>query len=74
MMCPGMTSKGGYLPPAESGLLAGTVVALHAEGKEHAVAIGVLKLSTEEIRTVNKNIGLETVTYLGDELWQVQKL
>jgi malignant T-cell-amplified sequence len=74
MMCPGMTSKGGYLPPAESELMAGTPVALHAEGKEHAVGIGILKLSTEEIKRVNKNVGVETITYLGDELWQAQKL
>ena len=74
MMCPGMTSKGGYLPPAGSGLPAGTPVALHAEGKEHAVGIGILKLSTEEIKRVNKDVGVETVTYLGDDLWQAQKL
>jgi PUA domain protein len=74
MMCPGMTSKGGYLPPAESELAVGTPVALHAEGKEHAVGIGILKLSTEEIKSVNKNIGVETITYLGDDLWQAQKL
>ena len=74
MMCPGMTSKGGYLPPAESELPAGTPVALHAEGKEHAVGIGILKLSTEEIKKVNKNVGVETMTYLGDDLWHAQKL
>lgn len=74
MMCPGMTSKGGYLPPAESALPAGTPVALHAEGKEHAVGIGILKLSTEEIKRVNKDVGVETITYLGDDLWQAQKL
>jgi len=74
MMCPGMTSKGGYLPPTESELLAGTPVALHAEGKEHAVGIGILKLSTEEIKRVNKNVGVETITYLGDDLWHAQKL
>ena len=74
MMCPGMTSKGGYLPPAELGLRAGAAVALHAEGKEHAVGIGILKLSTEEIKKVNKNIGVETITYLGDDLWHAQKL
>lgn len=74
MMCPGMTSKGGYLPPAESELPAGSPVALHAEGKEHAVGIGILKLSTEEIKRVNKNVGVETVTYLGDDLWQAQQL
>jgi malignant T-cell-amplified sequence len=74
MMCPGMTSKGGSLPPAESGLPAGMAVALHAEGKQHAVGIGITKLSTEEIKAVNKGIGVETVSYLGDDLWAAQKL
>jgi len=74
MMCPGMTSKGGYLPPTESELPSGTPIALHAEGKENAVGIGILKLSTEEIKKVNKGVGVETITYLGDDLWQAQKL
>lgn len=74
MMCPGFTSAGGYLPPADEALAAGTPVAIHAEGKEHAVGIGLTKLGTEEIRKVNKGIGVETVTYLGDDLWSLQKL
>ncbi|KAH9842890.1 uncharacterized protein C8Q71DRAFT_853408 [Rhodofomes roseus] len=74
MMCPGMTSKGGYLPPADAALPAGTPVAIHAEGKEHAVGIGITKLGTEEMRTVNKGVGVETVTYIGDDFWAVQTL
>lgn len=74
MMCPGLTSKGGYLPPADAALPAGTPVAIHAEGKEHAVGVGITKLSTEEMRSVNKGIGVETATYLGDDLWAVKAL
>ncbi|KAI0078193.1 hypothetical protein K474DRAFT_1706740 [Panus rudis PR-1116 ss-1] len=74
MMCPGMTSAGGYLPPADAALTAGTPVAIHAEGKEHACGIGITKMSTEEMKKVNKGVGVETVTYLGDDLWAVQKL
>ena len=74
MMCPGMTSAGGWLPPAKEALPAGTPVAIYAEGKEHAVGIGITKLGTEEMRKVNKDIGVETVTYLGDDLWALQKL
>ncbi|GAW02372.1 translation machinery-associated protein 20 [Lentinula edodes] len=51
MMCPGFTSKGGYLPPAEEGLAAGVPVAIHAEGKEHAV--GVLKEDSKLVRLFN---------------------
>jgi malignant T-cell-amplified sequence len=74
MMCPGLTSAGGYLPPADATLPAGTPVAIHAEGKEHAVGVGITKLDTEEMRKVNKDIGVETATYLGDDLWALQTL
>ncbi|KAJ7046612.1 hypothetical protein C8F04DRAFT_202829 [Mycena alexandri] len=74
MMCPGLTSAGGYLPPADAALPANTPVAIHAEGKEHAVGVGITKLGTEEMRTVNKGVGVEIATYLGDDLWAVQTL
>ncbi|XP_006458525.1 hypothetical protein AGABI2DRAFT_63358, partial [Agaricus bisporus var. bisporus H97] len=74
IMCPGLTSKGGELPPAEDALAAGTSVAVFAEGKEHAVAVGVTKLSTEEMRKANKGVGVETTTYLGDDLWNIKTL
>ncbi|TMW55520.1 hypothetical protein Poli38472_010402 [Pythium oligandrum] len=71
VMCPGLTSKGGEIPEE---LPAGTPVAIMAEGKELAMAIGVLTLSTEEIRTQNKGIGIELMHYLGDDLWTCQKI
>jgi malignant T-cell-amplified sequence len=73
MMCPGLTSAGGYLPPDDTPLEAGTPVAIFAEGKEHAAGIGITKLSTIEMRQVNKGIGVETITYLGDDLWGIHK-
>lgn len=74
MMCPGMTSAGGYLPPADAALPAGKPVAIHAEGKEHAVGVGITKLATEDMKKINKGIGVETVTYLGDDLWALQQI
>jgi malignant T-cell-amplified sequence len=74
MMCPGLTSKGGYLPPAAEALPAEAPVAVFAEGKEHAIAIGITKLSTEDIKKVNKGVGVEIATYLGDDLWPIQKI
>ncbi|KAK7467086.1 translation machinery-associated protein 20 [Stygiomarasmius scandens] len=74
MMCPGLTSAGGYLPPSEEALAADTPVAIHAEGKEHAVGVGISKMSSEEMRKVNKGVGVETVTYLGDDLWALQTI
>ena len=74
MMCPGMTSAGGDLPPADAALPAGTAVALDAEGKDHAVGVGITKMGTEEMKKVNKGVGVESITYLGDDLWALQKL
>jgi len=74
MMCPGLTSKGGYLPPADAALPAGTPVAVHAEGKDHAVGVGLTKLGTEEMRKVNKDVGVEIMTYLGDDFWALKSL
>lgn len=74
MMCPGLTSAGGYLPPADAALPAESPVAIHAEGKEHAVGVGITKLGTEDMRKINKGVAVETVTYLGDDLWGLQTL
>lgn len=71
IMCPGLTSAGAELPEAP-GLEADTIVAIYAEGKEHALAIGKLLMSTEDIKSVNKGIGIELIHYLGDGLWNFQ--
>jgi len=49
-----------------------TVVAVMAEGKEHALAVGQMKMSSGDIRSINKGIGVETLTHLGDPLWQLK--
>ena len=71
MMCPGFTSKGGRLPPAEEALPAGTVVAILTEGKEYPAAVGITKFSTEDIKSINKDVGVEVQCFLGDDLWAV---
>ena len=74
MMCPGLTSAGGYLPPAEELIPTERLVAIHAEGKEHAVGVGITKMSTEDMKKINKGVGVETATYLGDDLWALESL
>jgi len=74
MMCPGFTSTGGWLPPADAALPAEKVVAIYAEGKEHAVGVGLTKMATEEMKKVNKGVGVEVVAYLGDDLWAVRSI
>ncbi|KXS17668.1 hypothetical protein M427DRAFT_30157 [Gonapodya prolifera JEL478] len=47
IMAPGLTSKGATMP-AQS-LEKGAPVAVYAEGKEHALAVGLLEMSTDEM-------------------------
>lgn len=70
IMCPGLTSKGACMTEVPSG----TVVAIMAEGKQHAIAIGITSLSTEDIAKVNKGVGVENIHYLNDGLWQMKFL
>ncbi|XP_025830834.1 malignant T-cell-amplified sequence 1 homolog [Agrilus planipennis] len=68
IMCPGLTSPGARMTEAPKG----AIVAIMAEGKQHALAIGLTSLSTEEIAKVNKGVGIENVHYLNDGLWQMK--
>jgi malignant T-cell-amplified sequence len=67
--CPGLTSKGAQM---EGDIPVDTVVAVMGEGKENAMGVGLMKMSSGDIQSVNKGIGVETLTYLGDPLWQLK--
>lgn len=45
-MCPGLTSKGAIMTPA---LPANAVVTVVAEGKQHALSVGILKMSVDDM-------------------------
>lgn len=70
IMCPGLTSPGAKMTPCPKG----SVVAIMAEGKQHALAIGACVLSTEEISSVNKGIGVDNYHYLNDGLWTLKPM
>ncbi|XP_045480007.1 malignant T-cell-amplified sequence 1 homolog [Harmonia axyridis] len=70
IMCPGLTSPGAKMTEVPKD----TIVAIMAEGKEHALAIGKTMLSTEDIAKVNKGIGVENCHYLNDGLWQMKPI
>eukprot|EP01083_Nonionella_stella_P027444 75564_1 len=67
IFCAGLTSKGGTMVDVEEN----TVVAIYAETKQHACAIGVTTMSTEEIRKTNKGVGVKQVHYLNDGFWKL---
>lgn len=66
-MNPGLLSNGGKLPSQEEQLKEGTPVAVMAQGKENAVGIGLLKMSTEEIKKSGKGIGVDNIHHIGGE-------
>ena len=70
-MCPGFTSKGGNMATE---IEAEQPVAIYCEGKQHAIAVGITKMSTEQIKTINKGIAVESLHYLLDELWQIKSI
>ena len=67
-MCPGLTHPNAKMTTAEKG----TVVSVFAEGKEHPLAIGCTSMSTADIASKNKGIGIETYHYLNDGLWNMK--
>ncbi|RVW97862.1 60S ribosomal protein L18-2 [Vitis vinifera] len=68
IMCPGLTSPGGVL---DDDVAEESPVAIMAEGKQHALAIGFTKMSAKDIRAINKGIGVDNMHYLNDGLWKV---
>ena len=69
-MCPGLTHPNAQMTPCPKD----TIVAIFAEGKETALAIGKTVMSTEEIASKNKGIGVENYHYLNDGLWNMKEI
>ncbi len=57
IMCPGLTSPGGKMVDVDRE----TIVAIMAEGKNHAMGIGIMAMSTDEIRKKNKDVAIELI-------------
>ena len=45
---------------------------MHCEGKENAIAVGTMALSGEEVKNVNKGVGIKVAHYLNDGLWHLR--
>uniref|UniRef100_A0A7S4HR81 PUA domain-containing protein n=1 Tax=Odontella aurita TaxID=265563 RepID=A0A7S4HR81_9STRA len=79
IMCPGLTNPGSEMPPDgverdaqgfdAPGLERGQGVVVYAEGKEYALAVGFMKMSSADVREKNKGAGVEVCHYLGDGLY-----
>ncbi|AWU76336.1 hypothetical protein CAS74_000286 [Pichia kudriavzevii] len=71
IMCPGLTSKGAQLPDEDWPV--NKIVVVYAEGKESAMAVGKLAMSINDIKTINKDTGVELYEYLGDGMWNFRE-
>ncbi|KAL0235375.1 hypothetical protein GEMRC1_001957 [Eukaryota sp. GEM-RC1] len=70
MMAPGLTSPGGAMDDVERD----QVVAVTAEGKQHALAVGLTKQSTAEIVESSSGVAVEVMHYLGDGLYDIEHI
>ncbi|CAI7783482.1 unnamed protein product [Closterium sp. NIES-54] len=71
IMSPGLTSPGGKM---DDGIPADSSVAIFAEGKENALAIGYTKMSSDGIRKINKGIGIDLMHCLNNGLWKMKTI
>jgi malignant T-cell-amplified sequence len=69
VMCPGLTSPGGKMADVPKD----TVVAITAEGKEHAMGIGITTMSAKDIKNINKNVGIKLIMNLTDGMWKLTR-
>lgn len=46
------------------------VVAVFAESKLHAIAVGVTKMSTDDMLTCDRGVAVESLHYVSDGLWK----
>lgn len=71
IMTPGFTSTGGAIP---LDLEEEEPVAIYAEGKEHALAVGYMKMSTSAMKETKKGIAVENLHFLMDGLWNTKEI
>lgn len=70
VMSKGLQSAGSYL---DDTIENGTVVAIYADGKEHAMGVGVALMNKEGILEATIGEGILTKHVLGDGLWVIQE-
>ena len=58
VMAPGLTSEGGKI---DESVPLGGAVAIMAEGKVHAMGIGLMKQSGEEVKQTGKGVAIESI-------------
>ena len=65
-MAPGLTSAGGNLVDCEEG----EPCAIMAEGKKHAMGVGLMTMSSDDINSAGKGEAIELVFFMNDAVWK----
>ena len=68
VMGPGLVSEGAKMP--DKSIEKGQPVAITAEGKKHAMGIGFLSRSSDDIQKEAKGEAIECIQFLNDQLWK----
>lgn len=68
IMGPGLVSAGGLMEEVKEN----EVVAIFAEGKTNAIAIGRMLKSSEQIRAEPQGVAIENLHFLNDGLWKIE--
>lgn len=71
VMVPGLRSERAVI---ENEASRGAAVAVFGESKQHAIAVGVCQMSTEQMRINDKGVAVESTHYLNDGLWKCRSL
>ncbi|ELP86609.1 translation machinery-associated protein, putative [Entamoeba invadens IP1] len=66
VMAPGLLSKGAKL---DDGIKEGEFVLIMAEGKQNPIAIGQMKLSSDDIKKVKTGVAIAMYQFAGDGMW-----
>ena len=64
-MAPGLLKPESSMDECE----ADEIVAIYGSGKQHAIAIGVTKMSTADIREQGTGVAIEMLHFCGDGIW-----
>lgn len=71
VMVPGLRSERAVI---EQEVDRGAVVAVYAESKEHALAVGITEMSTRDMRIVDKGVAIDNLHHVSDDLWKTTNL
>jgi PUA domain protein len=71
VMAPGLLTEGGRF---KEGLRVNDPVAVMAEGKEHALAVGVMLMSSDEVLKERKGEAIQICGFMNDGLWLMKPI